>query len=223
MIEWVRQNVDVLNALTSLATVVIWLAYLQLFYQSFRRQRRPKLLIHEAGGLDLGDRCIITNMSSTAVHVAAVLVDVERDGEQWTFQPKSPKPSNTTDGESKVLDRQGPLQSGSYIDVGSFEALLTAAQELQSEQTLDAPTRITVRVVGFIGAELFPAAAKRTFEVIDNEADGMLVHPLSVMPTELDERQQRRVARDWLREVQRLDLARIETPLHAHTEASGAS
>ncbi len=213
MLEWVRENVSVLTAITSLGTLFIWLAYLHLFYRSLRDQRRPKLLVHEAGGFDPGDRCIIANMSPTAVHIAAVLVDVDRDGESLTFQPKPPHPAKAPDGDPLGLARQGPLNSGSYLDIGTFDALLTAAGFEDREGSPEARTVITVRVVGFIGPELFPAAAMRRFEVIDDQADGTLVHPLSVLPTDLRERQQRKAARDWLKETQRLDLARIATPL----------
>jgi hypothetical protein len=209
MIEWARNNVEVLTALTSLGTLLIWLAYLHLFYGSLRDQRRPMLLIHQAGGLDLSDRCVVANMSPTAVHVAATLIDVERDGEHFTFQPKAAK----DDVDADALSRQGPLESASYLDIGSFEALLKAAGRLEVDGASDAPTRITVRVVGFIGAELFPAAASRTFEIVDNGRGGRLVHPLSVMPTELNQRQQRRMARAWLQEMLSLDLKRVETPM----------
>jgi hypothetical protein len=214
MIEWARNNVEVLTALTSLGTLLIWLAYLHLFYRSLRDQRRPMLLIHQAGGLDLSDRCVVANMSPTAVHVAATLIDIDRDGERLTFQPKATK----DDDDTHAMDRQGPLESASYLDIGSFDALLKAAGRLEVDDASDTSTRITVRVVGFIGAKLEPAAASRTFEVVDNGDGGRLVHPLSVLPTELTQRQQRRMAREWLREVQGLDLKRIETPMSVKTD-----
>ncbi len=218
MIDWVRENVSVLTALTSLGTLFIWLAYLHLFYLSFRDQRRPKLLIHEAGGLDVGDRCIVANMSPIAVHVAAVLIDVDHDGERLTFQPKPPKAADAPDADPPGLARQGPLSSGSYLEIGTFDALLTAAGVHERRPSARDGARITVRVVGFIGPELLPTAAERSFEVIDDRDDGTLVHPLSVMPTDLGERQQRRVARTWLEEAQRLDLQRIETPFSVRTD-----
>jgi hypothetical protein len=206
MIEWARNNVEVLSALTSLGTLLIWLAYLHLFYRSIRDQRRPMLLIHQAGGLDLSDRCVVANMSQTAVHVAATLIDVEHDGEHVTFQPKAAE----GDVDADEMARQGPLESASYLDIGSFEALLEAAGRREVDGAPDTTTRITVRVVGFIGAELFPAAASRTFEVVDNGRGGRLVHPLSVLPTELTQRQQRRMARAWLQGMLSLDLKRID-------------
>lgn len=223
MLEWLRENGSLLTALTSLGTLFIWLAYLHLFYRSLRDQRRPKLLIHEAGGLDLGDRCIVANMSAIAVHVAAVLVDVDRDGEQLTFLPKPPKPAGDADEDPLGRARQGPLGSGSYLDLGSFAALLSAAGGTDPTWGSDEPTHITIRVVGFIGPELFPAAAQRRFEVSGGDADATTVHPLSVMPTELGERQQRRVARAWLEEAQRLTLDRIETPFTVATDEDAAA
>lgn len=212
MLDWLRENAELLSALGSIGMLVIWLAYLQLFYVSLRNQRRPKLLIHQAGGLGLDDRCIVANMSPATVYVAAVLVDVQSGDERITFMPKTPKAKDDTLDHPLELTRQGPLRSGSYLDLGTFDSLLGTGGERVHARAGEDGTVITIRVAGLIGAELFPAAASRTFKVADDGANGTLVEPLSVLPTELSWREQRRVARAWLKESQRADLARIDTP-----------
>jgi hypothetical protein len=235
MLAWLSEHGQALSAAASLGMLVVWILYLQLFFRMVQRQRRPNLLIHQAGGFELDGRCIVANMSETAVHVAAVLVDVEHDpveddrarrddsasdgrepgGRRVTFQPRPVHGRN--DGEALADTRQGPLGSGRYLDLGSFAALLDAADRgHRAEDELGAA--LTVRVVAFVGSELYPAGARRRFRISGRRHDAT-VQPESLLPEQLSSARQRRVARRWLAEAQRLDVATLETPTVAEPKA----
>ena len=46
MFEWISANSNVINAVANVAMLFVWIAYLQVFLQSFRRQRRA--LLHKS-------------------------------------------------------------------------------------------------------------------------------------------------------------------------------
>ena len=234
MWAWLSEHGEALSAAASFGMLIVWILYLQLFFRMFQRQRRPNLLIHQAGGFELDSHCIIANMSETAVHVAAVLIDVEHDrvddggvdddggtrdaekhdGERVTFQPRPAHGEN--DGDALANTRQGPLASATYLDLGSFAALLDAADRGHGGgDELDAA--ITVRVVAFVGSELYPAGARRRFRISGRRRDAS-VQPESLLPEQLSSASQRRVARRWLAEAQRLDVDTRETAKAAQAD-----
>jgi hypothetical protein len=210
MWEWLMEHADLLSAISSIGMLVIWVLYLHLFFLTYRNQRRPNLLIHQADGFDLDSRCVIANMSETAVHVVAVLIDVEREGSSRTFQPR---PAQEDDGGDPLAHtRQGPLPSASYMDVGSFGALVEAADDGRrqtSEEALD--LRLTVRLVAFVGSKLYPAGAMRRFDVRGRRGDAE-VRPENHLPIQLSNWRQRRVVRSWLEEAHRRERSSVATP-----------
>ena len=202
MLEWLTEHVDLISALSSIGMLVIWILYLQLFFLTYQKQRRPNLFIHQANGFDLDSRCVIANMSQTAVHVAAVLIDVDRGDDHLTFQPGDSDHSETEDPLART--REGPLPTASYLDVGSFGALLDTADasspgSVASDDTIDA--MVTVRVVAFVGSELYPVGAQRQFEV-SGERDEADVRPVSTLQKHYSNRWQRRIAKRWLEEAE---------------------
>lgn len=235
MLAWLSEHGQALSAAASFGMLIVWILYLQLFFRMFQRQRRPNLLIHQAGGFELDSRCVVANMSESAVHVAAVLIDVEHDsvagggakhdgnvghdrehdGQRVTFQPRPVHGQN--DGEALADTRQGPLGPATYLDLGSFAALLdTADRGHRGGDELDAA--VTVRVVAFVGSELYPSGARRSFRISGRRRDAT-VQPESLLPEQLSSASQRRIARRWLAEAQRLDMETRETPTMTQSDS----
>ena len=71
-VQWIAQHSQAISALTSIGTLLVWVIYLQIFVSSYRRQLRATLLITHGAGDGLEARCLLSNMSSGAVHVASV-------------------------------------------------------------------------------------------------------------------------------------------------------
>ena len=217
MLEWIHQNVQVLSLLANVGMLLIWVAYLQLFFQSFRRQRQPNLLIHQANGFGLSSICMIANMSESNVHIAALLVDAERGGDSVSFHPGPDVPDPLDDEDPLTHMQEGPLPQGQYFTVGSFRTLVAEANTRLPEPHADPHSEggepvmeLGVRLVAFVGPELQPIGARRAFYVtrFDTSTE---VRPRALVPEQYSNRRQRRVAREWLEEAQALDASHVVT------------
>lgn len=208
MLDWLGRNAEVLSLFASIGMLLIWLLYLQLFYTSYKLQQRPNLLIHQAAGFDLASLCMIANMSERNVHVAALLVDAERDGERVSFLPAPRSPDPIHDDDPIRMVHQGPLPQGGYFIVGQFRSLVAEADRRLPTGSEGADLRLTIRVVAFVGSQLFPAGARRTFDVREF-GPRMEVRPSSTMPQQLSARRQREVVQEWLEEARAMDPEQV--------------
>ncbi|NVK60098.1 MAG: hypothetical protein HWE37_08515, partial [Rhodobacteraceae bacterium] len=62
MWDWIGSNAPALNVGLNAAMLLIWLAYLQLFFVSFRRSNRTVIHIGMASESGEDARCLVTNM-----------------------------------------------------------------------------------------------------------------------------------------------------------------
>lgn len=199
MFDWLRDNAAVVSALGSLATVVIWLLYLQLFYRNFRLQQEPHLIIKQGHGFDLDTPCYVSNMSQHPVDVMAVLIDAHHHGEHVTVG--APQTSGGAP-EPKRIDQ--PLAAGSYLQLDTFRALLQRVVERVPRgdpSSAGGEIILEVRIVALVGAQQVPRGARRRFE-ISYGGDREQVRPVDVLPEQLSSRRQRRLAREWLEQAQ---------------------
>lgn len=214
-LDWLIDHAAFVSALLSLGMLVVWLLYLQLFYSSLRRQTRPNLLIHQAGGFGGDSLCMVANLSERAVHVAAVLIDVRTERETTTWVPAPRRRVDPDDDRPLGRLLQGPLATGEYLTLGRFRDLLReAAGRLGGKpdaDTLGQEFDLDVRVVAFVGPTTDPTGARRRFRVRLGPR-GAEVRPAEVVPVQMSSRRQRREARRWLEASQRLDPAERATP-----------
>ena len=201
MLEWLRENVSLVSAVASLATVVIWLLYLHLFYRSYRMHERPHLVIKQGHGFDLDTPCFVSNMSQQAVDVLAVLVRAERADDHVTFAAAE---SSERPPESRRINE--PLTAGNLLELGTFRSILQQAEDLlpQGDHGTEAEeVELEVRVVALVGAQQVPRGAWRRFRIFPAGANRR-VRPTDVLPQQLASRRQRRLARAWLEQAQDL-------------------
>lgn len=165
--QWIAENRDIITALTSIGTLLVWVVYLHVFVNSYRRQLRATLLITRGAGDGLDARCFLTNMSAGAIYVASVLVTLQTQS-KTTLRVVT----DIRDGDGRIVEdagrgtRQGPLGSGEKQDLGSFGNLVRQAlsQTSAAGDLSDLPLRsITVEVIGIYGSEDLPIGARRTF------------------------------------------------------------
>lgn len=217
MLEWLLSNASVVSAMANVAFLLIWIAYLQLFYRSYHLANRPHILIHQAGGFDLDGSCFITNMSEKPAHVAAILVDMQgtRDVGACTWHPVDPEPIRPDQEDPLRNADQGPIATGSYFMLGSFRQLLEeGARRLGAEGSVDAldeTIELRVRVVAFVGPQPKPVGAYRRFRV-RLERGAAEVRPLDLFPQRLHGWRRHRTARRWLEEAIELDPAALQSP-----------
>ena len=129
MVDWIPTSSDWLNVLANWTMVAIWLVYLQVFLRSFRRQTVPKIVITRAAGRSLDGSCFVSNMSSDAVYIESVIVEVSTqdqslacsvtDFEHFDGEDAAPDP--------KLRTFHGPLPPSQYTVLGTFESLIDTA------------------------------------------------------------------------------------------------
>ncbi|PKR59714.1 hypothetical protein [Thalassospira lohafexi] len=133
METWIEQHATLLQVGVSVATLLIWIFYAQLLFQSYRRARRPKIVINQMLGNSDKARFLISNMSQEAIHIDKVLVCMG-SGEDRVCELVTDADPEQSSGEkdqnamlSARLDEvtlQGPLGSGKCIELGAFQNLL---------------------------------------------------------------------------------------------------
>lgn len=196
MLDWFAKHSDVLTVFTNLGTLLIWLVYAQLLYFGFRRQRRPRLIINRSKRKDINALCIISNMSAEAVFLEYIIAELKTsrgtiimdvtDYEQARNEDSEAQPaeSKAQGAPAKVGDstNQGPLASGGYLHIGSFDALIKRmAHEAGIEMEGHRPKgelqfqALKIRLIGIYGSEDAPIGAERSFNLIDNEHECALV------------------------------------------------
>lgn len=84
MWNWIASNHQVISALANIAMLLVWIAYLQVFVSSYRRQKRSNILINRGAGSGLEARCLISNMSAEAIYIESLIATAETPEERWS-------------------------------------------------------------------------------------------------------------------------------------------
>lgn len=130
MFERIAENSATLRLATSLVMTGVWIAYLQIFLTIYLRQRRPDIIISLGAGVGMKTRCFVANLGLEPVYLSDVIVDlVSGRGHQ-----RATITDRTELGEDRLRDpaeatNQGPLESGKYVDIGSFETLVQRVRQ----------------------------------------------------------------------------------------------
>jgi len=172
MLNWLSEYSDVVDVALNAAMLLVWIAYLQVFVSSYRRQRQANILISVGGGSGLDARCLVSNLSQGAIYVRSLLLDLTtaegisshsvteiEDLEDW----KGPTDLN-------LWTRQGPLDPGSVRDMGPFRAMLDhairAGHAPTEQAAFSAPNMIEevrVTVIAHYGPEDLLVAAEQSY------------------------------------------------------------
>ncbi|SER69246.1 hypothetical protein SAMN04490244_102177 [Tranquillimonas rosea] len=126
--EWLSANSAGLNVIINVVMLFVWVGYLQVFLMNFLRQRQSMLLINRGAGEGEHARCFVSNMGAEPIYVVNVIAKISSGGEELTanivdrYEVSSDDLSTPTKGTT-----QGPLQSGEFLDMGSFRDILVRA------------------------------------------------------------------------------------------------
>lgn len=212
MLEWISQNSDLVNALTGIGTLLIWLFYAQLLYMGFSRQRRPRMLINKGVGSEYIDSpCLVCNMSQEVVYIFFVVVQLKTSKGLITapMTDISYRPAGTDKPGLRERTRQGPLESGHCLEFDSFRTMIATIAEREGIETdagypCDPDIQLEwleIHVICIYSAEDKTFGAVRRFQIdADHKA-----RQVQLLPTALDTarrtswRYRRRIKR-WLRE-----------------------
>ncbi|WP_110685055.1 hypothetical protein [Salinicola aestuarinus] len=213
MWQWISNNSSALSVISSFLTFVLWLVYLQMLYQGFKRQRQPKIIVNRGGGSDLNARCVISNMSSESIFIEHLVAALHTDKgvliKDLTDLGPSRDDDNLDNWENlNEVTRQGPMLSGSYSHIGSFaDTVKTVLQAY--DIPADGPQAndghqlqaIEIRVIAVYGSEDQPVGASRTFNVVETN-EGQALQPASIETKRYATRWKRRQVNQWIRDLE---------------------
>ena len=167
MLEWIETHHNALSVLISFAMLLVWMLYLQLFLVTIIRQKRSKIIINKVAGSSQKSHCFISNMSAETIYVTVIRATLQNQEDQWTaYITDFEEISDNSDKRPADMTYQGPIGTGAFYDLGSFESIIHCVQT-----RTNAPKDILqqddfsmeLKVLGFYGSEKLPVAAFRDF------------------------------------------------------------
>ena len=213
MIEWLKDNHQLISLIISASTLLVWVFYAQLLLLNFRRQRKPSLIINRGAGRGLSSLCLISNMSAEPMFINQLVVCVETSKGPLELDVTDIRQSiDDEDGDSPDLriyqtTHQGPLRSGDFIHIGTFQGMLRRIAEqhgieLHGHKPAGDWTfhTLEIRAVAFYGPERHPIGVLRRFQLGDTGGPACALIPESPFTKQLLSRRERRRVRQWLKE-----------------------
>jgi hypothetical protein len=145
--------------------LLVWIAYLQVFVSSYRRQKRSNILINRGAGSGLEARCLLSNMSAEAIYIESIIASAETTKGRWRY-PVTELLEGRSDLDLKT--RQGPLQAGRFVDIGSFQSLIEPVFQrgVGAPDDLENLVAFEIKVIAVHGSEDLLAGATRRFDVM---------------------------------------------------------
>lgn len=193
------------RVVSTIATVVMtaaWVAYLHLALTQYKRANRPFLVIQHAHENDPSALCLFVNLSKEPVHLQAVIARVH-SGEQCTpYRITNYKRITATEKHVQSKLRQGPIQPGGYLVLGSFSDIMLGnksedANETATSDQLSQIDSLELCVAVVYAARKYHIGARRHFFI--EQKDGQTkIHAYSIYTEQLVRRRQRKIVREWV-------------------------
>jgi hypothetical protein len=198
MLAWIGEHSGALNVLLSAAMLVVWLFYLQGFLQSFRRERRPRILINRGGGSGPHAHCLLSNMSAEAIYIHSLVAKLN-SADKETFAAVTDLVGSSDDEATFSLKEstlQGPVAAGEFLDVGTFENILRRAGWTTTEQRADTmsksePIELELTALATYRSEDLIVGASRRFGIEPGDND-WTIKPSTADTQQIRSRRQRR-------------------------------
>lgn len=211
MIEWLKTNHQLISLALSASTLLVWVFYAQLLLLNFKRQRKPSLIINRGAGHGLSSLCLISNMSAEPMFINQLVVLIETSRGPLQLDVTDIRQSMDEDVPPDLAihqtTHQGPLRSGDFIHIGTFQGMLRRVAELNGIE-LDGHRplgdwqfhTLEIRAVAFYGPERHPLGVLRRFRLGDLTQSECRLVPEKLFTQQLLSRQERRRVRAWLDE-----------------------
>lgn len=197
---WLTAHAEVYNLVVNAGMLGVWALYLNLIYTTFRHQNRPNVLITRGGGTDVDSRCLISNMSSHAVHLLAVVVEVGLRERRWKHVVSDIDTLAQDESATAAIERnrQGTIRNGEFIDIGTFGDLVARAlalgetggggHETAPPSALGEVDWLRITLATVYTAEADMVGATRGFRVVEQGGRLIPVEPLARQLTARRER-----------------------------------
>ena len=201
MLEFIRQNSELMQIGASLTTTLVWLVYLHVLLRGFRDQRRSSVLINRGGGEDLDARCLVSNMGAQPAYLLDVLACIETDDGADVSSVVDRRELRREELERATeMTGQGPLPSGGYVDIGSFKDI---AKRADSDIRIEDMPQRTVKLIAVAATNQAShiVAAVRELDLVP-EGNSISVRPKSLEAKQLRSRRSRKQVRTALEMLQ---------------------
>ena len=199
MIHWTRETISTLSLAVNFAMLVVWGVYLHVFLLQHRRQARAKIVINWGGGHGLDATCVISNMSSEAIYIEALIVSLERENQIWRYGITE----IAGDRQQSPAMKDGPLPPGKSLEVGTFREIagwIADARGVAEGPTPGQDFAIDVQVIADYASEDLPIGAERRFDFRCREG-GVALSSDSALTHQVRSGRRRRTYRQQLEEI----------------------
>ncbi len=190
---------DYIGPVSSAVMAVIWIVYFQLFFFQYKRNNRPYLVIHHAQNENPDALCLLVNMGKETVHVQCVQVVLQtRAGEEKTLTVTEYRRVGADDSNVHQVLRQGPLQPGGYLVLGSFRNIILGrrSDDSDSDYLFEDITAVEIRAAVVHGPSRYPVGVRRSFR-LEHERQTE-IFPRNIHSEQLNRRRDRHEIRRWL-------------------------
>ncbi|MEX2473770.1 hypothetical protein [Marinobacter sp.] len=162
---------DYVSAVSSAIMALVWVVYFQLFFMQYRRGNRAYLVIHHAQNESPDAPCLLVNMGQEPVHLQCVqAVTRSADGKDNVFTVTKYDRVAADDTNIQENLRQGPIQPGGYLVLGSFRDIILGrrSEEDCAGQLIENVSELELRAAVIHGPSKFPIGARRRFYLQHN-------------------------------------------------------
>lgn len=185
--------------ISSAVMAVVWIIYFQLFFIQYRHNSRPYLVIHHAQNENPDALCLLVNMGKQTVHVQCVqAILYTRAGEEKVITVTEYRRVSADDTDVHKVLRQGPLQPGGYLVLGSFRNIILGrrSEDAESDYLFEDITGMELRVALIHGPSSHPVGVRRSFGL--NHEGGPAIYPANIHTEQMTRRRDRNEVRRWL-------------------------
>ncbi len=178
------------SLVASIVMTCVWIVYLHLAFRQYRLAKRPFLIIHHAHDNDPSALCLFVNMSKEPVHLQCVIAFIH--GSRGTVGCFVTDYDRVTPEDRNVLSRlrQGPIQPGGYLVLGSFVDILADHQD-------DDIDSLEICVAVIHGPSKQNIGARRRF-FVEHRQGRLSIRPYSIHTEQLVSRLKRKTVRHWV-------------------------
>ncbi|QFT99250.1 hypothetical protein FIU85_18185 [Roseovarius sp. THAF8] len=204
MMEFLKENVEIVQIAASLTTTFVWLVYLHIFLSGYIQQRRSSILINRGGGQDMKARCLVSNMGAQPAYLLDVLASLDTGEEVDVASVVDREELRKEELEQPTsVTGQGPIPSGGYVDIGTFEDVARRAGHSADESDLKDRCLKLVAVCATNQANHVVAAA-REFDLVPGD-EGVRLAPRKLEARQIRSRRLRRKITSMLERLERKD------------------
>lgn len=190
---------EYVGPISSAIMALVWVVYFQLFFIQYKRNSRPYLVIHHAQNESPDAMCLLVNMGKEPVHVQCVQAIVTTpSGTDEPFTVTRYDRVNADDANIQQSLRQGPVQPGGYLLLGTFRNIILGnrSEDPEAGDLLENVESIELRAAVVHGPSKYPIGVRRRFYLRHNT--GTHIYPMNIHTEQLTRRGDRREIIRWV-------------------------